>query len=78
MLIRIFNAVVHAHFALQLVTGAFIVLGIDAYFVLLTREGWRTQPAWLTVAIPLGVTLIWLNIAGVAVLMTWRDEQRKK
>ncbi|HZC04393.1 MAG TPA: hypothetical protein VE338_02030 [Ktedonobacterales bacterium] len=76
MLTRLLNFVVRANFAVQLVAGAFIVLGIGAYYVLLAREGATTQPSWMIVVAPVAVTLLWLIVAGVAMLLTVREDQR--
>lgn len=73
MLAKILNAIVRVNFFLQLVVSAALILAIDATYALRIHEGQRPQPPWLIVAIPITVTLLWLTVASVALLLTWRD-----
>lgn len=72
-----------ANVALQLLGGALLVTLVDLEFMLRIRLGWRIGapdqpwPLWLMLAIPAGMTLLWLTLAGMASMATFRQRQPK-
>jgi hypothetical protein len=73
-----------ANVALQLLGGALLVTLVDVEFMLRARAGWRLGPPnapwplWLMLAIPVGVTLLWLTLAILASGATFRRRQRQR
>ncbi|HEX2349294.1 MAG TPA: hypothetical protein VHI51_12760, partial [Ktedonobacterales bacterium] len=65
--------------ALQLLGGALLVTLVDLEFMLRVRMGWRLGPPsapwplWLMLAIPAGVTLLWLALATRASIGAFRQ-----
>lgn len=57
----------------QLLVGALLVALIDLWFIGKARAGYVTTPSWLVVAIPAGVTLLWVIGAGIALRVTMRQ-----
>ena len=66
----------------QLVGGAVFVALIDLVLMARIRLGWRIGapdqpwPLWLMLAIPAGVTLLWLTLAALASIATYRQWRR--
>ena len=72
-----------ANVALQLLGGALLVALVDLVFMVRTRLGEALGPAdapwprWLLLAIPIGVTLLWLTLATTVIVATYRQWQRQ-
>ena len=80
----IWRLVNRANVALQLLIGALLVTLVDLEFMLRVRLGWRLGapdqpwPLWLMLAIPAGVTLLWLTLAILASVATFRQRQPQR
>lgn len=70
---RITNAVERSVQVLQLVFGATLLFVLDSYFAVEIHAGARYSPAWLTFALPVGATLVWLCVAFINVRQLWRE-----
>lgn len=82
LLWAIWLLVSRANVALQLLGGALLVTLVDLEFMLRVRSGWRLGPPnapwplWLLLAIPAGMTLLWLTLAILASVATYRQWRR--
>ena len=71
-----------ANVAFQLLGGALLVALVDLVFMVRARFGYAVWPAtapwprWTLIAIPAGVTLLWLILATV-IVATYRQWQRQ-
>ena len=73
-----------ANVALQLLGGALLVTLVDLVFMVRARFGDALGPAnapwplWLLIAIPIGVTLLWVTLATLTTIATYRQWQRQR
>ena len=80
----IWTLATRANVAFQILGGALLVTLVDLIFMVRARFGYALGPAnqpwplWLLIAIPVGVTLLWLTLAALASVATYRQWQRQR
>ena len=73
-----------ANVVFQLLGGALLVALVDLIFMVRARFGYtlgppdQSWPRWTLIAIPAGVTLLWLTLATTVIVATYRQWQRQR